>query len=199
MHLFVSCQFSVFVGQVSCLFNLINWRSVSHKFAHFRNAQNDTKFAGCLPWQADKTVGRNGRHLGTPRAWTKLQLQLPVLTCPRSTYVSTPLANEKKWPRTVVDATRLDSILFYWNVYATFDTVFFLYATISLLCTWLASSFPYLFPFPFPFSFLSLWTWLQLTTYFNAIAFKSVGYALLLSVFLSPANPSCVAAIALRS
>jgi len=28
---------------------------MSHKFAHFRNAQKDTKFTGCLPWLADKT------------------------------------------------------------------------------------------------------------------------------------------------
>lgn len=27
------------LGSASCLFNLINWRSVSHKFAHFKNAQ----------------------------------------------------------------------------------------------------------------------------------------------------------------
>lgn len=27
------------LGWASCLFNLINWRSVSHKFAHFKNAQ----------------------------------------------------------------------------------------------------------------------------------------------------------------
>lgn len=53
-----------YVCQVSCLFNLINWRSVSHKFVHFKNAQKTLNLS--VVCQGSRTQMADGsRHSTT--------------------------------------------------------------------------------------------------------------------------------------
>lgn len=125
-------------GPASCLFNLINWRSVSHKFAHFKNAQKTLNSPGCC--SPEQIYLR--RYLWTEQGRGRAGQGRAAVPWP--VHVAHTSQHLGKWKEIAVDSIRVCACSWLASVLSwpgsSSHAIHFLYATICLWRTCAAST-----------------------------------------------------------